>query len=125
MNLDSIQTGIAELRAKIVRHFPVGPVPRQDDITDHECEECWRARDDFALQRWPDVKRETIDNNFESLPLLTPSAFHYNLPAYLVRTLDCEGRSWSSVLDWVMNALCLCSAESSATRFSLLLQDKL
>ena len=128
MTTTAIQSGIAELRASIVHAFPVEPLPKRDSIIAHECEECWEVRDDFASQRWPDVTRETIDRHFDSLPLFTPTAHHYYLPAYLVRALDHEGQTFGTggtVADFVIYNLSPDYTESWTSRFPLFSREQL
>jgi hypothetical protein len=106
MKFDTIQPRIAELRASIIRHFPLEPVPSQDEIVSHQCDECWHIRNDFTAQPWKDVTRETIDHHTSALPLFTSLAHHYYLPAYLLRTLEPEGEMWGTVVDFIIYDLC-------------------
>lgn len=63
------------------------PQPGDDDIATHECDECLGVRDSFRGVRWQDAPRALVIENHDKLPLLTPSAHQYYLPAYLLLAL--------------------------------------
>src|SRR3989442_14596787 len=125
MTLAAIQPDLAALRADIMRHFPLQPVPPRDQIVSHDCEECWRVRGDFAWTIWTDVPPETIDYHSDSLPLFTPVAHHYYLPAYLLRTLQPEGDKWGTVVDFVIYDLCPDHADWWSSRFEVFSADQM
>jgi hypothetical protein len=77
-----------ELRQRILAAFPKNDPPLPENITSHPCEECYGIRDDFRGVRWWAADDELIDENFDDLPLFTPEAYHYYLPAFLLRALD-------------------------------------
>lgn len=79
---------VDQLRSLIVEAFLAIPHPGRDKITEHQCEECDQLRDTFAPLRWESALPEIIDSNFGQLPLFTPEAYRYYLPAYLLRSLD-------------------------------------
>jgi hypothetical protein len=82
------QEQIEELRERIITVFPKVDPPLLEDITSHHCDECHEVRDDFHDVRWWAASTELIDENFDDLSLFTPEAYHYYLPAFLLRALD-------------------------------------
>jgi len=79
---------IAALRAAILEAFARDEPPRQDRIALHQCEECAGLRADFAEMRWNLMPPALIEKHYGSLPLLSPEALAYFLPAYLLYALD-------------------------------------
>ena len=77
-----------ELRQKFLAVFPKTDPPPPERITSHDCEECDGVRDDFRNLKWWSANSELIDDNFDDLPLFTPEAYHYFLPAFLLRALE-------------------------------------
>ena len=125
MTLDAVQPQIAELGAAITLWFPQEPVPATNEIIEHQCAECSQLRDDFAGLRWSDVPRETIDTHFNDLPLFSPVAHRYYIPAYLQRALDPSGDNWHTALDFVIYALCPELPEWWSERFDLFSVEQL
>ncbi len=66
------------------------PAPSSGDLTPHECEECDLVRQAFSGHTPWSLPRATIHEHFGDLPLLSPAAFRYFLPAYLHLALHCE-----------------------------------
>lgn len=63
-------------------------VPRDDDITDHICEECDEIARYFGARPWQnftDVQELRLHS--EALTLFSRTAFHYYLPAFMRATL--------------------------------------
>lgn len=79
---------IEELRQKILAAFPKNAPPLPENLTKHRCKECDGVRDDFSGVEWWNADNSMIDENYDDLPLFTPEAFHYYLPAFLIRLLD-------------------------------------
>ena len=52
------------------------------------CEECDELRDTFSDLKWDSIQQTILDSNWGQLPLFSPAAFHYFLPAYILRCLD-------------------------------------
>lgn len=86
--METSQTKLDELRQSILAAFPKTEPPLPENITSHPCEECDGVRDDFSGVRWWVAGPELIDENFDDLPLFTPEAYHYYLPAFLLRALE-------------------------------------
>src|SRR4051812_4881607 len=65
---------------------------------DPEAEEVARA---FDGKRWAQVTPELVRENKDALPLLTPEAFYYYFPAYMlacVRARDLVDTAWDSAI---------------------------
>jgi hypothetical protein len=78
-------------RELIEAAFADVPYPGDDNIADHQdCLECDDVRAFFCSKSWRDLKFPEL-RDFP-LPLLTPAAFHYFLPGYMLACLD----------DWTM-----------------------
>ena len=82
--------GCQNLRAKVIEAFSSTPHPGERNVTGHPCEECHELRDTYGPLTWDTVPSEIIDQNFGQLPLFTPEAYRYFLPAYLLRCLDID-----------------------------------
>jgi hypothetical protein len=67
--------------------FAEVPYPGDDRIADHDCPECEEVREYFRGKRWCDLQFPELRDRSESLPLLTPEAFRYFLPGYMLATL--------------------------------------
>ena len=76
------------LRNKILAAFDAVPRPGKRNITSHKCEECYELRDTFGSLQWDQIPAAVVDENFGQLPLFTPKAYKYFLPAYLLRCLE-------------------------------------
>jgi hypothetical protein len=81
-------TQLEELRQRILATFPKADPPMPEKITSHPCEECAGVTEDFCGVSWWSADNTLIDENFDDLPLFTPEAYHYYLPAFLLRALD-------------------------------------
>jgi hypothetical protein len=76
------------LRQKILEAFPKIDPPGPENITSHPCKECDGVRNDFRGVHWWAAGDALIDENFDNLALFTPEAYHYFLPAFLLRALN-------------------------------------
>ena len=76
------------LRADIRRAFADAQRPAEAEIALHECSECAAVRAAFAPFTWDRIPPEIIEEHYSALPLLSPAAFAYFLPAYLLYALD-------------------------------------
>ncbi len=88
MNYSEPKTQIDRLRQRIVKAFSSVPRPSKENIARHECEKCEELRNVFAPLSWDSIDRETLETYHGKLPLFTPQAFHYFLPAYLLQSLQ-------------------------------------
>jgi uncharacterized protein DUF6714 len=80
----------AAVKASIHEAFASTPRPLDGDLvpTDPgEDSECDEIAANFQGKTWREVSTETIQRHTDSLPLLTPSAFRYFLPAYMLASL--------------------------------------
>jgi hypothetical protein len=79
---------IEKTRTQIIEAFAPAERPSKKHIATHECEECGELRETFADLEWNSIPAEIIDSNFGQLPLFSARAYHYFLPAYILRCLD-------------------------------------
>jgi len=74
------------LKLKIIEAFADVPYPK-GVIAPHECDECQDVRKTFAELDWKTIDQQILENNYDKLPLFSPEAFHFFLPAYLIYSL--------------------------------------
>lgn len=68
--------------------FSLAPRPTAAEITPHRCWECDQVRDDFAPYSVGEIPDSVLDYHGDSIPLLSPKAFRYYLPAYVKFTCE-------------------------------------
>lgn len=79
------------VKTKILDAFGATPYPGDEDLVadqsgyDPECTEIASA---FKGKDWKDVSVEMLRKHKEALPLFTPAAFRYYLPAYMTGCAD-------------------------------------
>ena len=78
---------LQELTEAILVAFADVPQPARARIALHECEECSELRSAFAGRDWRTLSREFLEQYYGSLPLLSPEALQYYLPAYLLAAI--------------------------------------
>ncbi len=78
---------IDALKLAIRERFPATPTPADEDIARHDCSECLAIRAAFARRTWDSLQPSELEARFDSLPMLSPGAFKYYLPAYLTYSL--------------------------------------
>lgn len=93
------------LRIKILDSFSDFPVPEKNQVAPHDCCECNELRETFAGLDWKRIDKQIIEENFSQIPLFSPEAYHYFLPAFLLYVLDNFAPS-SLVLEFTLYALC-------------------
>jgi hypothetical protein len=76
------------IRESIAEAFKDVPYPGDDQIALHECAECRQIREDFRGQTPQGLTEAVLERCFDSLPLISPAAFHYFVPAYMFHALD-------------------------------------
>jgi len=83
-----------ELVSIITEAFPVTPVPPADGLIEHYMGE--EAARFLGGRQWCDVIEDlwTVNRDGETLISLSPTAFSYYLPAYLLATLEHQGSEW-------------------------------
>lgn len=77
---------LENLKQKIVKSFADVPYPK-GSIAPHKCEECREVRKTFAGKNWKSIEPEILEENYGIIPLFSPEAFHFFLPAYMVYSL--------------------------------------
>jgi hypothetical protein len=78
----------------------------RDDLIEHACEECFALRDAFAGRRWTDIPTAQVHEHYSELPLFSPIAHRYYLPAFMIAATDRTCRSDLPILDMVIYDLC-------------------
>lgn len=73
------------LRRQISAAFPA--LPFRGRVTDCTCEECGSLSENLRDKSWTEVPDDFVDLTCSPI-LLTASAFHAFLPAYMLRSLD-------------------------------------
>jgi hypothetical protein len=96
---------IERLKNEIIKAFSETEQPAKDNIALHECEECRSVRKDFANVKWQEASNKLLENNFGQIPLFSPQAFNYFLPAYLLYTLNNFDDEFSDVCGFTLYAL--------------------
>ena len=96
---------IESLKDAITKAFSKAESPAKDDIVEHECEECCGVRKDFTSIKWLKANDELLENNYDKIPLFSPTAFNYFLPAYLLYTIRNFDDDFSEVCDFTLYAL--------------------
>ena len=102
------------LRDEIFREFPVKNDLSREEIAPHECDECFRIRDDFYGRSWDKIDSKTLGYHHDSLPLFSPKAFQYYLPAYLLSKLEDPNCVAAGMLEYS-----LCPYDDKSEKFIL------
>ncbi|MBW3635626.1 MAG: hypothetical protein KY445_04050 [Armatimonadetes bacterium] len=78
-----------KIKNQITEAFAQVRYPGDKHIAYHQdCLECDRVRADFRGQSPTTLEKDVIEWHHDSLPLLSPKAYHFFLPAYLFQALD-------------------------------------
>ena len=72
-----------DLADRIAAAFDTDATP-PERIVVHRCDECARVSLDFAGRKWTELSPEVLAYHHDSIPLLSPEAFAYYLPACLL-----------------------------------------
>lgn len=83
-----MKTPLNQLRLGILETFPKTESPDINDLIVDESADALEIRSSLLGIPWWLVKDETIRRNFENLPLLTPNAYHYYLPAFIISSVQ-------------------------------------
>ena len=67
--------------------FPADNPPGAEQLVTDECSFCVAIRDALQGRRWNAVPTESLDDQVGSVPQLTPAAFVYYIPAFLLRAV--------------------------------------
>ena len=92
----------AELQDYIREAFPVDLPP--EVLIQHSCNECYSLQKAFIGKRWTEVPGITIVENYDKLPLFTPEAFAFYVPAFMTFVLR-EATQDDSVLEFLIYSL--------------------
>jgi hypothetical protein len=75
-------------RESIESAFAEVPYPGDDNIADHQnCLECEELRTYLRGKTWKELSFPKLHDFHEALPLLTPEAFRFFLPGYMLAAL--------------------------------------
>lgn len=96
---------IEHLKSEIIKAFNEAEQPAKDNIALHECEECRGVRRDFANVKWQQATAQLLESNYDKIPLFSPDAFKYFLPAYLLYTLNNFDNEFSEVCEFTLYAI--------------------
>lgn len=77
-----------EATASIRGAFASAPQPAPVDVQNDHCPECQATAACFAGKRWQDVTVATLLDPRPSPALLTPAAFRYYLPAFMIGCIE-------------------------------------
>ena len=81
---------LEQMLQKIEEKFSDVAPPAKNNITSCICDECKAVQTGLAgklCDGWRDIDEARIEKHFNCLPILSPEAFHYFLPAYLAYSL--------------------------------------
>jgi len=95
--MSDLRDKIDSLVHRIHATFPVEPVPSGLDVVSYEDDECVEVQEAFSGLRWCAVPRAVLEVHYDDLPLLTPKAYHYYIPAclsYSLRRLPPTDEPW-------------------------------
>ena len=75
----------AELVEFIKASFPSDSPPTE--VIEHFCDECLSVQNAFSGKIWTEISDNTIVENYDKLPLFTPEAFAFYVPAFMTYAL--------------------------------------
>jgi hypothetical protein len=81
------ELSVEKLQAEIEAAFSDVAPPATDNIIEHDCEECRSVERTFRNKDWRRLEREKVKSAYDKLPLFTPEAFIYFLPAFMIYSL--------------------------------------
>ena len=76
------------VRSAVIEAFTGVARPATADIALHQCDECAELRAAFAALDWRYVPPAILEAYASKLPLLSPTAYVYFLPAWLLYALE-------------------------------------
>jgi hypothetical protein len=76
-----------EAAAAIKAAFPVGTPLPAEEVRNSHCPECLDVAAIFADKTWPQVTVGDLEGNV-AISLMSPVAFHYHLPALMLRCIE-------------------------------------
>ena len=107
--------------------FPAGSLPSAEELTpvwlaDSYPFEYQELQEQLAGTRWTDLPGEFIETHGDWLIWLTPKAFRYYVPAWLVYALDWENSGYAG--QWISSVLAGPFSESDAQLVSALTPEQ-
>jgi hypothetical protein len=96
---------IEQLKSEVIKVFAEVEQPAKGNIVLCECEECRGVRKDFTNIKWQKASDKLLEGNYDKIPLLSPEAFNYFLPAYLLYTLNNFDGMFSDVCEYTLYAV--------------------
>jgi len=72
-----------ELMQRIKSAFADVPVPSEDSIVCHECEECFALREDVRGRMPDELSDSWVEQSFDQLPFFSDDAKRFYFPAFL------------------------------------------
>ena len=85
--MQNSELSVENLQSKIEAAFSDVQPPASDNIIEHECQECREVERTFRNQNWRNIEPKKIEWAYDKLPLFTPEAFLYFLPAFMIYSL--------------------------------------
>jgi hypothetical protein len=82
--MQNSELSVENLQAKIEAAFSDVKPPLSENIIEHECQECRDVERTFRNQNWRNIEPKKVEWAYDKLPLFTPEAFHYFLPAFML-----------------------------------------
>lgn len=79
---------LAELKQKIIRAFDNVSYPKESFVALYDHDEQRGIREAFANKDWQTIEPKILEEFYDTVPLFSPEAFRYFLPAYLIYSLD-------------------------------------
>lgn len=92
------------LKQKIFASFENVPYPK-GRIAPHECDECNDVCKTFKNKDWKTISPEILEENYGIIPLFSPEAFQYFLPAYLSYSLESFYEESDTVCEFTIYAI--------------------
>lgn len=109
------------LKASVEWHFASTKLPIKDRITECDCWECLELRERMSKMSERELDAKTLKSNL-TLSLLSPEAFLFFLPAYVLFSID-NPRDESGIYEHTVNVLTPGKDDDiSATFYSLRLR---
>jgi hypothetical protein len=96
---------IEQLKSEVIKVFAEVEQPAKGNIVLCECEECRGVRKDFTNIKWQKASDKLLEGNYDKIPLLSPEAFNYFLPTYLLYTLNNFDGMFSDVCEYTLYAV--------------------
>jgi hypothetical protein len=95
---------ISILRSDLLDGFPKTSPPKFGEITVETTLDGKKISSDLESNAWWEISTEVLRANYDALPLLTPQAYHYYLPAYLLAALE-NLKPHDSILEFTVYSL--------------------